>query len=60
MAGGKLPEPVSVQEVSDAVLRAIATSFGDRPLDLSTARMGLAQAAHDLIQMQLRGPGKRN
>lgn len=47
-------EPVTVAEVSAAVLRAIATEFDGRPLDADTARHGLAHAAHELINVELR------
>jgi hypothetical protein len=38
------PEPITVPEVSQVVLEAIALAFGDRPLDCHTARRGLAHA----------------
>jgi hypothetical protein len=46
-------EPVTVREVADVVLKALATAFGDRPLDTDTARRGLSHAAFDLIQLEL-------
>ncbi len=46
--------PVTEAEVCDAVKRALLTEFGDRFLDPGVARRGLAHAAHDLIQLELR------
>lgn len=47
-------EPVSSQEVTEVVLRAIANSFGKRPLDIYTAKRGLAMAAYDLSMIHIR------
>ena len=57
MAKRKAVEPVTESEVEAVVLRAIATSFGNRPLDFSVARRGLAGAAHHLISLELREAG---
>ena len=48
------PEPLTVEEVSKVVLTAIVYAFGDRPLDVDTARKGLAHAGFELIQIALR------
>ena len=47
-------EPVTVLEVSSAVLKALAAEFGHRVLDCDTARHGLAHASFTLIQMHLK------
>lgn len=47
-------EPVTEREVGQAVLRTIGTAFGNRPLDVDTARWGLANAAFTLIELHLR------
>jgi len=47
-------EPVTEQEVEEAVLRTLGTGFGNRPLDVDTARRGLANAAYSLIELHLR------
>lgn len=59
MSRRKAPSPVTVAEVSAAVLRAIATAFGDRPVDNDTLRRGLADAAHRLITIELRAVAER-
>lgn len=59
MSRRKAPSPVTVAEVSAAVLRAIATAFGDRPVDNDTLRRGLADAAHQLITIELRTVAER-
>lgn len=58
MAKLKTQEPVTESEVEAVVLRAIATSFGDRPLDYSVARRALALAANILINLELAQAGK--
>lgn len=52
-------EPVTVAEVEQAVLKAIAEKFGDRPLDVDTAKKGLAHAGFTLIEMHLREVAER-
>jgi hypothetical protein len=47
----EIAEPISVLEVSTVVLNALAAESGDRPLDVGTARHGLAHPAFDLIQL---------
>ena len=46
-------------EVEQAILRAIGTSFGDRPLDIDTVRLGLSHAGFTLIQVHLREAANR-
>jgi hypothetical protein len=53
------PPPVTEQEVTTVVLRALSTAFGNRPLDVNVARRGLAQAAFELIQLHLKEVGKK-
>lgn len=55
----KTPDPVTVAEVERAVLKAIAETFGDRPLDVETAKKGLAHAGFTLIEMHLREVAER-
>ena len=50
--------PVTVEEVARTTLTAIIRAFGDRPLDINTARRGLAQAAFDLTQLEHREEGR--
>jgi hypothetical protein len=45
----EIAEPIL--EVSTVVLNALAAESGDRPLDVGTARHGLAHPAFDLIQL---------
>jgi hypothetical protein len=47
-------EPVTEQEVRQAVKEALVRAFGDRPLDPDVARRGLAHAGFDLIELKLR------
>lgn len=46
--------PVDSHEVEQAVLAMLVERFGDRPLDIETARLGLACAAFELNMMHLR------
>jgi hypothetical protein len=46
--------PVTVAEVSAAVLRLLAREFAGRPVDGDTLRRGLVAANHDLITLELR------
>jgi hypothetical protein len=52
------PEPVTESEVTEVVLRALSTAFGDRPLTEDVARRGLANAAWEIIQLHLKEVGK--
>jgi hypothetical protein len=47
-------EPVTATEVTAAVLKTIATAFGDRPLGQEVARQGLAMAAHEIIMLTIK------
>lgn len=49
----KSPDPVTEEEVSRVVKEAILNAFEGRVLDFDVARRGLADAAHDLIQLEL-------
>jgi len=46
------PDPVTMEEVARATVTAIMQAFGDRPMEINTARRGLAQAAFDLRQLE--------
>jgi hypothetical protein len=62
MPAKRKPEPVTEQEVRQAVKECLAKAFGDRPLDPDVARRGLAHAGFDLIELKLReiaGKGKK-
>lgn len=50
--------PVTESEVTQAVLECLAGKFKGRILDQGVARRGLAQAAFELIQIQLKEVGK--
>jgi hypothetical protein len=52
-------DPVTVAEVSAAVLRMLVREFAGRPLDGDTARRGLVHANHDLITAELREVGRQ-
>ncbi|WP_428661423.1 hypothetical protein [Reyranella sp.] len=52
------PDPVTVEEVARITVTAIVRAFGGRPMDINTARRGLAQAAFDLIQLEHRKSGR--
>ena len=54
------PEPIGVAELKELVLHAIAGAFGDRPLDIETATMALAQASFDLKMIHLRTVSERS
>jgi hypothetical protein len=43
-----------VEAIFRVVLQAIVGAFGDKPLDIDTARKGLAHAGFELIQLALR------
>ena len=48
------PKPVEVEELRDAILRAIVREFGGRPLDRDTAVQALALAAFELNVVEIR------
>jgi hypothetical protein len=53
------PKPVTVEELEKAVLKAIARKFGDRPLDIETARRALSSAAYELNVLHLKAMVKK-
>jgi hypothetical protein len=54
MPAKRTVEPVTEQEVRQAVKECLAKAFGDRPLDPDVARRGLAHVGFDLIELKLR------
>jgi hypothetical protein len=53
------PKPVSVEELEKAILTAIAKEFGDRPLDIETARRALSSAAYELNVLHIKAMVKK-
>jgi hypothetical protein len=52
------PAPVTESEVTEVVLRALSTAFGDRPLTEDVARRGLRQAQFEFKMLHLKEVGK--
>jgi hypothetical protein len=52
-------EPVTESEVTEVVLRALSTAFGDRPLTQDVARRGLRMAQFRFIELELAEKAKR-
>jgi len=49
---------VTAEEVARATVTAIVRAFGERSMDINTARRGLAQAAFELGQLGEREAGR--
>jgi hypothetical protein len=49
-----MPKPVTADQLADTVVKAIVREFGDRTLDIDTARHGLALAAERLVMAHMR------
>jgi len=52
------PDPVTMEEVARITVTAIVRAFGERSMDINTARRGLAQAAFELVELEQRAAGR--
>ena len=52
------PEPVSVDEISRAILHTILIQFEGRSLDIGTAQAALRDVGFQLIQLALKTAGE--